>query len=165
MNPPVAALFKSTDPFELTCVLPILNLPGATVEFFEVKGRPVPMDRPRIISRGGKAWAFTPKESKNWKESVLWQVAAQRPKELRPPFMVIMKFVCDPNIAADDDFPVAPRHGDLDNLAKSVLDALFGRSKVFADDRFITDMVLYKRLPEVGEDAGVKIWVVKRSDS
>ena len=155
-------LFLTADPFELHCVFPILRREKISVQLFEIKGNPVAMERPVTFTRGGKSMTFTPARSRNWKNHVALSVMGQRPIKCPAPYTVIIKFICDPNLAkTDGGYPVAPKHGDLDNLAKSILDALFGpKDKLFQDDREIVNLITYKRFPEVGGTIGVKIWIV-----
>ena len=160
MNP-YSWLHTSLDTFEKNCVYPLIRSVMGPVQVFTVEGRPMPQERPRVCSKGGKAWAYTPASSKAFKEKVYWSVAGARPVRFEPPYSVIIKFICDPDLEFQYDYPLSPKHGDLDNLAKSVLDALFGKNKIFSDDRYIKDLILYKRLPEVNEKPGAKIIIIK----
>jgi Holliday junction resolvase RusA-like endonuclease len=158
---PISWLERSLDWFEQNCVYPLIRAARGPLQVFEVRGRPMPQERPRVCSKGGKSWAFTPRTSKDYKDKVYWSVAGSRPVKFEPPYTVVLKFICDPSMADDLDYPLSPRHGDVDNLAKSILDAIFGRNKIFSDDRYIIDLISYKRLPEVGEEPCVKIILIK----
>lgn len=159
--PPFTWLDKSEDWFEKHSVLPLIQAATGSIQVFEVKGRPMPQERPRVCVKGGKAWGYTPSSSKTFKEKVYWSVVGARPIKWEPPYTVILKFICDPELEPHYKYPMSTKHGDLDNLAKSVLDALFGKNKIFSDDRFIKDLVLYKRLPEINEEPCVKIILIK----
>jgi Holliday junction resolvase RusA-like endonuclease len=154
-------LDNTQDAFEVTAIRPLIRAAIGHHQVFTVLGRPMPQERPRVMQKGGKAWTFTPAASKNYKEKVYWSVAGAKPVKWEPPYTVIIKFICEPT-EKDVDYPFSPIHGDLDNLEKSVLDAIFGKTKIFSDDRYIKDLISYKRLPELGEVPCAKIILIKK---
>ena len=141
------------DYFEDVVLGNLLTWPGVRFQYFWIPGEPVPNERPRIISRGGKSWAFTPSTTMKARQAILNNVLLTQKERFEPPYSVAVKFVLSPG---QKDF-------DLDNGVKSVMDALFSNKKVlppmpFKDDRYIKNLVCFKR---VGTNPGIHLWVTK----
>lgn len=96
---------------------------------FTVKGRPVPKARPRVT--GGRA--YTPAETREYEEWVRWNYArANGPKFAGWVTVFIRAYFPIPEstpkkrAAELEGGYCAKRVGDVDNVAKSILDALNG---------------------------------------
>ena len=123
------------------------------VQQFWIPGEPVPNERPRIISRGGKSWAFTPTQTTKARQHILNQVLLQQRKRMEPPYSVAVKFILSPT----------QKDSDVDNLQKLLFDALFSNKAAippmpFKDDKHILNLVCFKR---VGPKPGIHLWVMK----
>jgi Holliday junction resolvase RusA-like endonuclease len=113
-----------------------------------VEGIPKPLPRPRVVSKGGKVWAYTPKRYlEEWYNKMLLAVREQYqmiPSE--EAVKVCMRFL----------FPI-PKNGkrqrrftrrpDLDNLIKGVLDAL-SKANVWKDDAQVVEIQAVKEYSE-----------------
>lgn len=95
---------------------------------FTVPGRPVPKKRPRVAYQGRRAVTYTPRETKDYEQAVGWAARPHFRQPLEGMVGVNLQFF----VARKD------RRGDIDNLAKSVLDGLNGIA--FADDRQIVGL-------------------------
>lgn len=129
-----------------------LKLPGAKVHHFWIAGNPYPNERPRIISRGGKSWAFTPSQTIKARQNILNQVLTQKRFHVEPPYSVAVKLILSPD---QKDF-------DVDNGVKLIFDAIFSNKKAippmpFKDDKHIRNLVCFKR---VGDKPGIHLWVM-----
>lgn len=143
---------NAIDTFE-DIVLEAMLRHSQSVQHYWISGEPVPNERPRIISRGGKSWAFTPSSTQKARQKILNAVLTQQKRKMEPPYSVAIKFVMSPE----------QKDGDLDNLSKNVMDALFSNKKCippmpFKDDRYIQNLVCFKR---VGSNPGIHLWVMK----
>ena len=102
---------------------------------FELKGRPVPKQRPRRVqTASGQHITYTPKETKRFESRVraAAYVEARRqgwPQQYTGPVRATIIL----------SFP-DKRHGDADNYAKTVLDGLQGQGGAIHDDRQVTDL-------------------------
>ena len=128
-----------------------LNTPGAKIHHFWISGNPYPNERPRIISRGGKSWAFTPSQTVKARQNILNQVLVQKRFHVEPPYSVAIEFVLSPD----------QKDSDVDNLQKCLFDAIFSNKKSvppmpFKDDKHIRNLVCFKRL---GVKPGIHLWV------
>lgn len=109
---------------------------------FWVPGIPVAKARPRVTMIGGRARAYTPKKSADWEREIQKHVRMQ---PLQGP--LIMTIVCHLPIpkswskkkhaqaVSGSVFPVSKP--DVDNYAKSVMDALNGIA-YFDDSQVVT---------------------------
>lgn len=88
---------------------------------FFVKGKPVPCARPRL-SYGR---VFIPAETRKWQTRIAWESKLHRPKKLftGPLFMSVIFYFKKPK-SIKDDICFAIGRSDVDNFAKSVMDAL-----------------------------------------
>lgn len=144
----------------------MLSKPKASVQYFWIPGEPIPNARARTVCKHGKTWSFTPKTTIHAKNRIYAAVMNQGPVRFPPPFSVAIKFICQRLKTIYEQYPVAPSHGDCDNLQKLCLDALFSDKKTmppfpFPDDRYITDCFTFKRFPNPGEEPGIKLWLIK----
>ena len=114
---------------------------------FIVPDEPVPMPRPRVAVRGGKAHAYTPTKA----SEAMWRIRQSATQALgdRPRFegavqLTVVAFVRQPaSIAKRDRLTALPtKRPDTDNYAKTVLDGL---SVLWADDAQVTDLCVRKR--------------------
>lgn len=163
---------------ELESVTATLNGPtwvseGSIVFFgFSVIGTPKPKARPRTVRnpKTGFVQTFTPSVTVNWEQTIVWQVkqtlawvSVNYPEDLEKlPFasriVADIRFnVVKPKSAPKSVmFPLKAQPGDIDNLAKSVLDAL-QLAGVIEDDKTVTDLNTYKRFVEAGHPEGVEV--------
>jgi Holliday junction resolvase RusA-like endonuclease len=123
-----------------------------SAQHFWIPGPPVPNERPRIISRGGKSWAFTPAATQKARQHILNCVLQQKRRDIPPPYSVAFKFILSPD----------QKDSDVDNLIKCALDAVFSNKKSipaipFKDDKYIQNLVCFKRQ---GAKAGFHMWVM-----
>jgi Holliday junction resolvase RusA-like endonuclease len=119
-------------------------------------------------AKTGFTQTFTPDATVNWEQAIAWQgkqalayVAVNFPGD-------VDLFPCTGRVAATLRFNVVrpqslpkkvlyPMRGaDVDNLAKSVLDAL-QNVQVIGDDKTVTDLQACKRFVEPGHPEGVEI--------
>lgn len=118
---------------------------------FTVPGVPVPKGRPRVTRHG----TYTPKSTVEYEERVRKVFLEQCPKKFIPEgnpifcavtaYYPIPKSLSKKQQNALDDKPHIKR-GDLDNIVKSVLDALNG--KAFHDDGAVCLIAASKRYSE-----------------
>ena len=139
------------DYFEDMVLDQFLRWPKARIQHFWIPGNPAPNERPRIISRGGKAWAFTPAATMKARQHILNQVLLQKKFNIEPPYSVAVQFVLAPD----------QKTSDVDNLQKLLFDAIFSNKKAippmpFKDDKHIQNLVCFKR---VGSNSGIHLWV------
>ncbi|WP_269462419.1 RusA family crossover junction endodeoxyribonuclease [Cupriavidus taiwanensis] len=103
---------------------------------------PLPAPRPRVFqNRAYMPASYT---------AFCKEVAAALPQTDEPPLdgelKMFIEFVCKPIAKSKFTTPA----GDLDNLAKGVMDVLT-KEGWYGDDRQIIRLVLSKRFPEAGE--------------
>ncbi len=109
---------------------------------FEVLGKPVPKARARTVRKGNRTWSFTPKKVATWEKTIKKEASKYFEKPMEGPIMVTMIFYLErPNSRRIDTW--VPTTPDLDNLEKSVLDALNGVA--YPDDRFVVAKNAQKR--------------------
>lgn len=133
-----------------------LKCPGAKIHHFWIAGNPYPNERPRIISRGGKSWAFTPSQTIKARQNILNQVLVQKKFHVEPPYSVAIKFIFNTQLTPDY------KESDIDNYCKLLFDAIFSNKKAippmpFKDDKHIKNLVCFKR---VGLKPGIHLWVM-----
>lgn len=134
-------------------VLETLLRGAQSVQEFWIPGEPTPNERPRVISRGGKSWAFTPKATMAARQRMFNSVVSQQRSKMEPPYTVAIKFMLSPE----------QKDADLDNLCKNLMDALFSNKKSippmpFKDDKNIQNLLCFKR---IGDKPGIKLLVMK----
>lgn len=114
---------------------------------FTVQGRPVPKQRPRVTRHG----TYTPEATRSYERSVLesWRSQSGRFFPEGTPLAVyvtahfpIPESASKKRRAALDGAPHTQHRGDIDNVVKSVLDALNGFA--FPDDSAVCYISAYK---------------------
>lgn len=109
---------------------------------FEVVGQPVPKSRPRVVTKGKRRFAYTPKKVKEWENVVREEAHKHFEIPFDWPVVVSLTFFMPRPRSRRLDFWV-PTTPDLDNLEKSVLDALNGVA--YTDDRLVVAKSASKR--------------------
>lgn len=97
---------------------------------FVVPGRPVPKGRPRFA----RGHAFTPQKTLNYEKSVAEASDFPENWPLDADYAVHLEVYYDSNV-----------HGDLDNVAKSVLDGLNGTGEAWDDDKQVAYLSMARR--------------------
>lgn len=150
-----------------------INTGEVVVFSFTATGTPKPKQRPRTVrnKNTGFVQTFTPDTTVAWESAVAWQakqalawVEVNHPGEVGAclPFakrvMVRMRFnIARPkSLPKKEQYPLNARSGDVDNLAKSVLDAL-QNVNVLEDDKRVTDADCYKRFADAEHPEGVEV--------
>ena len=59
-----------TDLFEDE-IIEKMKLYSTGVQYYWIPGEPMPNERPRVMSRGGKTWAFTPSTTLKARQKIL----------------------------------------------------------------------------------------------
>ena len=161
------------DYFEDAVLASLLAWPGARIQHFFFEGKPIPLARQRsavITPTFGKprVVAFSPKQNKDTKARIYSACLTARPVRFEPPYTIALKFICEPLKSVREEYPTSSGHGDLDNLEKLIIDAIFfdmGKSTpaipVYQDDRHVINCLKFKRLPAAGEKTGIHFWMVK----
>ncbi|WP_196484037.1 RusA family crossover junction endodeoxyribonuclease [Burkholderia multivorans] len=111
---------------------------------------PVPAPRPRVTKFGSTYMPATYKVYQKAIAAALPKLDSQYTGELE----VILEFVCKPIAKSKYTTPM----GDVDNLAKGVMDTLTDEGW-WEDDRQIMQLAVSKRFPEPGEDPHIRIFI------
>jgi Holliday junction resolvase RusA-like endonuclease len=101
---------------------------------FEVEGKPVPKARARVVTKGKRRFAFTPKKVKDWETLVKKEAEKHFEMPFAWPVMVYLTFYLQLPKTRRLDFWVTTTP-DLDNLEKSVLDGL--NEVAYTDDKLV----------------------------
>ena len=101
---------------------------------FEVEGKPVPKARARVVTKGKRRFAFTPKKVKDWETVVKKEAEKHFEMPFTRPVMVSLTFYLHRPKTRRLDFWVTTTP-DLDNLEKSVLDGL--NEVAYTDDKLV----------------------------
>lgn len=122
---------------------------------FEIAMEPMASPRPRFSSKGGFVKAYMPKEYMAWKAQLLfkWKLLKLKQEVSGKPLFVKLGFYLEPPIAVSkikknqaaleaETIPVVKKP-DIDNLQKSVLDAL--NKHAWPDDNQISNIYAKKR--------------------
>ncbi len=131
--------------------------PSLQVLAFSVAGRPVPTARPRVLKTG---WTYTPKSTIDGQRMVA-EAALVATNGIRPLFagcalsVVIEACFRHPQRTAKKRIPAGwtpmVQMPDVDNLAKTVLDACHGI--VWTDDNQVAELVIRKwRVPNEADE-------------
>jgi Holliday junction resolvase RusA-like endonuclease len=115
---------------------------------FEVTGQPVPKSRPRVVTKGKRTFAYTPKRVREWEDLVREEAGKHFERPFDWPVVVSMVFHMERPESRRLDFWVSTTP-DLDNLEKSVMDALNGLA--YTDDRLVVAKSSSKRYVQRGE--------------
>lgn len=111
------------------------------METFSIPIDPLPCPRPRIATRGKFAHAYYPKSYKDWKDNAVELIAKQRKSSdtlTGPLHLTLYIFVTRPRTSK-----LPHPKPDLDNYAKSVMDALT-QSSVWEDDSQVVRLEVTK---------------------
>lgn len=128
---------------------------------FDVMGEPVPKGRPRVTMRGGMARAYTPKKTEDYEKLVQMAYFQQcRGVKFESPIEIEMTFeFCVPKSTTKtvktkmlSGEVLHIKRPDVDNLIKSVADALNGIA--YNDDAQIVSIIARKRY---AQDAKARI--------
>lgn len=148
----------------------------STVFFsFKVLGTPKPKARPRFRRTPNFVQTYTPESTRTWEQIIVGQVKEQiagltavlPAEKLEGVFPFTGRIDADirvnsvkPKSAPKSvQFPLKAQPGDVDNLAKSVLDAL-QLAGVIQDDKTVTDLTVYKRFADENHAEGVEVDLV-----
>lgn len=145
----------------------------ALVHFkFTAVGTPKPKGRPRTVTnkKTGFVNTYTPEDTVTWEQAIEWQakqalaaMTLDHPGEydclpLEKRLMFDMRFNVKRPASTPKKvlFPLKSRPGDIDNMAKCVLDALQNVG-VILNDCQVTDMNARKRFADQDHPEGVEI--------
>lgn len=138
---------------------------------FFIPGEPKPQGRPRAMSMGKFTKVYSP--TTEWKEAVKFHAAKQRETcdMVDEAMMVTLRFyltrpkshwgtgrnagTVKPSAPED---AVGSRCGDVDNLAKAVLDAMQD-AKLISDDRFVIGLNILRQYALYDLPAGCKVTI------
>ncbi len=109
---------------------------------FVVEGKPVPKARARVVTKGKRRFAFTPKKVKDWEAVVKKEAKKHFEMPFAWPVMVSLTFYLHRPKTRRLDFWVTTTP-DLDNLEKSVLDGL--NEVAYTDDKLVVVKMSSKR--------------------
>ena len=99
-----------------------------------MEGKPVPKARARVVTKGKRRFAFTPKKVKEWEAIVKEEAKKHFEMPFAWPVMVSLTFYMHRPKTRRLDFWVSTTP-DLDNLEKSVLDGL--NEVAYTDDKLV----------------------------
>lgn len=110
---------------------------------FAIHGKPHGKGRPRVTARGGHARAYTPASTREWEADAVAQIIKQRVRGYGDaPIAVQIVAIYGKNprieVAVNEVFEgsVRAKRPDLDNIVKSVLDAMQAAG-VVTDDKTV----------------------------
>lgn len=132
---------------------------------FTYHGEAVGKGRPRVSRRGNYVHTYTPEKTRVFEEAIRFEFMAQNceqmpvyPKEVplkiavRVGVAIPQSYSKKKQALCRDGFLVPSKKPDLDNICKSIFDALQGRSNdpgyAFADDSQIVEIVAWKEYAE-----------------
>ncbi len=94
---------------------------------FKITGTPVPKGRPRFFRRGKYMGTYTPSNTRKWEEFVRFQAIRYTPQTLwEGPISMTLKFLILRPKSLPKKVVWHIKKPDVDNLAKSIKDALQG---------------------------------------
>ena len=127
---------------------------------FKVEGTPIPKSRPRVVTKGKRRYAFTPKKVKEWENII--KNEAERHFEIPFDWPVVVSIVFHMPRPKSRRLDIwVPTTPDLDNLEKSVLDAL--SEVAYTDDCLVVAKSASKKYVSQGSP-GVDIVVTAIKD-
>ena len=129
------------------------------IQFF-IEGQPVPKSRPRVVSKGKRRFAYTPKRVKEWETHIKKVAESHCSSPFDWPVIVALKFYMPRPKSRRHDLWVTTTP-DLDNLEKAVLDGLNG--VVYTDDKLVVAKSSSKKYVQGGEP-GVEVVVTSIRD-
>jgi len=143
------------------------------VLYFTVEGKPIPQGRPRVTTKFGYAMAYDSKRNKDYKQrvterarkAIIYQSGFEEPSSCLMDVSITFNFEPPKSWNKDQKNKalmgyLSPGHnkscGDLDNLAKSILDALNG--VIWIDDSQIESLHVRKTY---SKHAGASVKIIK----
>lgn len=110
---------------------------------FFIEGMPKGQARPRVVSKNGRTWAFSPKNE--FRDSVLSHIKSNIPAELRGKMpitsglsvSIVFHMPRPKSVAKSEIWHI--KRPDIDNLIKAVLDAV-NDTKIWEDDSQIYEI-------------------------
>lgn len=115
-----------------------------------------PLKRPRLNKNTGSI--YQPKDDQ---AALVNELANYIRPAIKEPIIVDMVFEFEPGKTISSPFAVDKKFGDIDNLEKSILDALVHMG-ILDDDRFVVGISSYKGI--ANEDFGfITIWSCKKT--
>ncbi len=132
---------------------------------FTYHGEAVGKGRPRVSRRGNYVHTYTPEKTRQFEDAIRFEFMASNcepmpvyPKEVplkitvRIGVSIPQSYSKKKQALCRDGFIVPSKKPDLDNICKSIFDALQGRSNdpgyAFADDSQIVEIVAWKEYAE-----------------
>jgi Holliday junction resolvase RusA-like endonuclease len=126
---------------------------------FVVKGHPAPKGSRTFL--GGKGASKESSDNcKPWVEAIAMSCLGQRPKGvglIKPPYRIGLRFAMPRPRNPKYDWPSAD--GDLDKLARAVLDGLV-QGGMLLDDRHVIQLDCSKEFAAAGKSTGVSIVIL-----
>jgi len=114
-----------------------------TLITFTIFGTPIPKARPRATKIGNRAVMYTPTQTKQFENYVKLVASQHAPKELlTSPLSVNLAFFLQRPKSLPKKIIHHTKKPDIDNLAKSVLDALEG--VIYVNDAQVTSLLITK---------------------
>jgi len=108
---------------------------------------PQPKRRPRFVRRGAKAYATSDVRDKDYTKRIQLLARPQVERLLIGPLRCEINFYIKPPKTVKRKYPTSKRSGDVDNLAKAILDSL--NSIAYEDDSQIVSLTCSKYYREV----------------
>ena len=127
---------------------------------FSVVGPPVPKSRPRVVTKGKMRFAYTPKRVRDWEDIIREEAKKHFERPFDGPVVVSLIFLMPRPKSRRLEYWVATTP-DLDNLEKSVLDAL--NEVAYMDDRLVVVKSSSKRYVQK-EEPGVQVIVTSLTE-
>ena len=131
---------------------------------FTVPLQPIPCPRPRITVRGRFAHAYYPAAYKDWKAEAERLIEQAMDKEITATFYDVplqVLLVCV--IVKPKTSKLSKPRGDVDNYAKSIMDALTAAG-AWGDDDQVIDLRVVKRWANKGEDGYFTVTITPVTD-
>lgn len=137
---------------------------------FTALGEPKPKARPKVARnpKTGFMHAYTPDTTVSWENAVSWQAKMAVSQLLKDGVLAELPFPWEGRVGAMMRFNLARPKSvkksviypltrvDLDNLAKSVLDAM-QNVNIIHNDATVTDLYCMKRFADEGHPQGVQV--------
>ncbi len=121
---------------------------------FKIVGIPVSKGRPRFFLRAGFVKPYTPTETRRWEKIIFGQAVSYRPEYLwEGPIVMSLTFLMPRPKSLPKKVLHHIKKPDLDNLAKSVKDALQGI--IYKTDSQVITLILRKKYAQ--DEPGVEV--------
>ena len=124
-----------------------------------VPGEPFPQPRVKAAVVGTRARVYTPSTGRAWREALVRSLELAPPRALlKGPLDVELFFYMKrPKSHKPNSQPIGARSGDLDNYAKSVLDAM--QDRVYTNDSQVVRLLSRKSYADKSKPSGVRVVV------